>query len=322
MSQKIYRNVLRDAWAVTWRYPALWIFGAFALFMGQSQFFYSLAGLFRLTAVSTRTAELFTVTRDWLLPVARPSFWEMIAGFGVAALVFVVFLLFVFMVIQSQGAIMAAGDHIFRKRLYSFKGAWVAALNHFWRLVIILAAKVVAALITAGGLGLVGTAVTAWPNAWWPKIIFVLGFVLLAVFDIFATFSVLFATCYVVLENETTGQALVRGVKLFARHWLAALEIGVVFVILNAVFLVVAKIVFALLFIPLIYFAAIVNAATGTIAPVIAINFLIMFVGAWAVMAIYATWFFMSVVILFDHMHSNVVVSKIIRFVQGLANRA
>jgi hypothetical protein len=79
MSQKIYRHVLRDAWNVTWRHPALWIFGGFAIFMGQSQFFYSLGGLFEITSLGTSAAGVVSQSKEWFLPIVSPNSWVQVA---------------------------------------------------------------------------------------------------------------------------------------------------------------------------------------------------------------------------------------------------
>lgn len=323
MSQKLYRHVLIDAWAVTWRHPGLWIFGAFALFMGQSQFFYSLAGLFEATTWGTRLAGAIGSGRQWLIPIISPSSWtQVLFGVLLAAAVFAVMLLFVFMIIQAQGAIMSAGDYIFRKRLYSFSAAWHTALEHFWGLVGIIVLKIIAALVIS--LGTVGLGVLinfVAPNSWWPKVIFVIGFVILALLDILVTFVALYSTCFLVLEKQKLGPAIKLATQLFAKHWLASLEIGIIFLVLNVVALIIAKFVFAILFVPLFYFAALVKFATGFLAPVVIINLTILIAAVWWIMAIYTTWFFMAVVALFDHMTGDTVVSKTIRFVRSLVAR-
>ncbi len=322
MSQKLYRHVLRDAWSVTWRHPALWIFGAFALFMGQSQFFYSLGGLFKITSLGTSAATIASQSREWFLPVISPNSWlqvffGLIISFGCIALLGI----FSFMVVQAQGAIMSAGDFVFRKRLYSFKASWHAALEHFWSVLGLLIIKVIAAALIATGIYSIQNVVGTVPHAWWPKFLFIFGFVVLALADIMVTFIALYATCYIVLEKQRISSAINHACSLFARHWLASIEIGVIFLVANVVMAFVANLVFAILFVPLLYFAVLMKAATGLLLPIVAINLIILFGAVWTVAAIYTTWFYMSVVILFDHMVSDTPVSKVIRFLQHIVAR-
>lgn len=322
MSQKLYRHVLRDAWSVTWRHPALWIFGAFALFMGQSQFFYSLGGLLKVTSLGTAAAYAASQSREWFLPVVSPNSWAQIAVAILVSLVCVAIVgLFAFMVVQSQGAIMAAGDYMFRKRLYSFKASWHAALEHFWALIGVLVVKIITTSIIAMGIYAIQDVVARWPDAWWPKFVFVLGFVVFALIDIIITFTALYATCYIVLEKQRLMPAFKHAVGLFAKHWLASIEIGVIFLIANVIMAVVAKLVFAILFVPLLYFAVLMRAATGLVAPIAILNLTILFGAVWVIASIYTTWFYMSVVVLFDHMQLDSPVSKVMRFLQSMVQR-
>ncbi len=322
MAQKIYRHILRDAWSVTWRHPALWVLGAFAFFMGQTQFFYSLAGLFKITSVGLDMAHVNATGQSWFFPsFVAASGWDIFGGIISAALLGILMILFFFLVIQAQGALVAAGEFIFRKRIYSFKAAWIAAFQHFWAILGILVVKGISALIVTGGVSAIRYMVEAFPFAWWPKVIFVLGFALLAVFDICITFIALYATCYIVLEKMKLRKALACATNLFAKHWLASLEIGVIFLVLNTVFLIVSKLVFAVLWAPLFYFAILVKLTTGLFAPAVIVNLAVLFIACWVVMAIYTTWFFMSVVALFDHMVADSPVSKVIRFLGSFARR-
>ncbi len=323
MPQTLYRHVLRDAWSATWRHPALWIFGAFALFMGQSQFFYALGGLFQLSTLTGTLATSAAGGKTLLLPYLSPnSFAQVGAGIGFAALVVVALILFLFMAIQSQGAIMAAGDLIFRKRDFSFKASWHAALEHFWALVGILLIKILVAAAVSFGVASLQYLVVQDSGVWWPKVLFVFGFVLFALIDIVITFVALFATCYVVLEKEKLYGGLYRAIRLFRQHWLASLEIGVIFLVCNLLATILTKTVIGVLFVPLVYFAALIQAASGVIAPALMLVLGILFFSAWFIMAIYNTWFFMSIVVLFDEMQRDAPVSKVMRFLKSLFSRA
>ncbi|MCX6781040.1 MAG: hypothetical protein NT003_02910 [Candidatus Magasanikbacteria bacterium] len=322
MSQTLYRHVLRDAWSVTWRHPALWIFGAFALFMGQSQFFYSLGGLFHITSLGTTAAYAAAYGQQWYVPLISPNSWvQVVVGALLAALCVGFIGFFTFMVIQSQGAIMAAGDYIFRKRLYSFKASWHAAIEHFWSLTCVLFLKFLATIVIAFGLYGIQDAVTRLPDVWWPKVLFVGGFVVFALLDIFITYISLFATCFIVLEKQGFKSAIKHGTTLFIRHWLASIEIGVIFLIANVIMGIVAKLVFAILFVPLFYFAVLMKVSTGLTEPIAALNIGILFAAVWFVVSIYTTWFYMSVVILFDHMRGDSPDSKIMRFFGSIGSR-
>lgn len=323
MSQQIYRHILRDAWSATWRHPGLWFLGAFALFFGQSQFFYSLFGLMQVSAWGAEATSFFANTRHWYIPLlVADSKIQILVGLGLAALSILALVIFVFLVIQSQGALLAAGGHIFRQRAYSWKSAWHDALAHFWSLTGLLIIKFVTTLIGIVLMNLVLYLVVAHPAAVWAKIIYVIGFAILALIDILITFVALYASCFLVLEKDRFLVAIKRAYNLFVRHWLASLEIGVIFLLCNVLLQCLVKLVVTALFIPLLYFAAIVQAVTGTITQAVGISLIIMLLAAWIMSAIYSTWFFLSVVCLFDRMQSDTVVSKTIRFLRGIFTRS
>lgn len=291
--------------------------------MGQSQFFYSLAGLFKLTSLSTSIAQSATAPRQWYVPLIAPgSGVQVLVGLVYAFITIVLLIAFVFMVIQSQGAIMAAGDYIFRKKLYSFKAAWTASLHHFWGIVGVLVLKVIAATVVSAGVLWIGYIVNRWPDAWWPRVVFVLGFIVLALLDILITFIALYATCFVVLEKQGIRLAITNATRLFAKHWLASVEIGVIFLVCNVIATTLAYVVFMVLLVPLIYFTGLVHAVTGLTAPAVFMTLIILVGAMWFIMGVYTTWFFMSVVILFDHMLNDSPVSKVVRFLQSLVSRA
>ncbi len=322
MSQTLYRHILRDAWTVTWRHPMLWLFGAFALFLGQSQLLYSLHGLLTVTRVGVDAAITSATVPQWHLTVFSPnSGIQLAAGIGMSLLMVLLLALFVFLVIACQGAVVAAGDHIFRKQQYSLSAIWHDALHHFWSITGVLVIKALGVFVVSALLLWLRYFVDVNPEVWWPQLLFVVGFAVVAIFDVWLTFSILFATCYVVLEKQPLFVAVQSGFALFRRHWLASLEIGILFLVFNMVVVTAAEILTQALFIPLFWFAHIMQLATGYVAPLVRVNLVTLYFFGWFLFAVYTTWFFMCVVVLFDHMQHNGPVSKVLRFLRGLVQR-
>lgn len=321
MSQKIYRHVLKNAWAITWRYPMLWLFGAFALFLQQSQFFYSLGGVFKITALGARITEMLATQGAWFVPALLPrSLGSLVFGIAIGIIIVAFLCAAIFLAIQSQGTLLAAGDHIFRHKKYLWRMAWYDALEHFWPLTGIFAIKVAATALFMIIMTMVREAVLD-QAAWWPVALYVIVFAMVAIADVVISFTALYAACYVVLEKESFLDSWSAAARLFARHWLASLEIGAIFLVLNSFLGIIIGFVVAILYIPLFYYTALFNAIVGFVAPAVVISLCILFIAAWFLSAVYTAWFMMSLVVLFDHMTQSSLTSKVVRWLRGLTQR-
>lgn len=238
-----YTQLIRDAWAATWRYRFLWILGLFAGGAagagggGQSQWQVDRGDVQQW---SPRAADIAETTVTWLA-----ANWPFIAvGAGLVGLVFLA-LSFI-----AQGGMAQATADIAAGQGSSLGKAWRAGLHLCWRYVglwlaligtALLAAAIVGALLAlAIGTGIIaaGAASSGPPNL---AVAVVLGLILvpivLAAIAAAVVFSIVvaYAQRAVAVEDEGPVAALGDGWRLFRRHvgasmlvWLmnVALSIG------------------------------------------------------------------------------------------------
>ena len=236
----IYRTLLREAFALSWERKSLWVFGLFAGLV-------STGGLFDAAYRSFRRIEQ---GRDLLTTIVSGSVpgydtfgsyvtqLVMLDRSRVTATVTVAGLILIFLVITAvlaQGALIAG-------LLGSAEKAPHHHLNEgrpfFWRILVIDAAAKITQLLLIFATTL-------------PLVLFLTrgglsdGILYTAVFLVFFPATVIvslllaLATINVVREDAHPVDAIHEAIRLFASHWLVALELGI------AVFLAVAAAAFA-----------------------------------------------------------------------------
>jgi len=238
-----YSQLIRDAWAATWRYRYLWILGLFAggaAGAGGGRQVQWNVERGDIEQWSPRAAELAETTVDWLA-----ANWVYIAvGAGVVGLALLA-LSFI-----AQGGMAKATADIAEGRGSSLGQAWRAGLHFCWRyvglwftlfaVVLLAAAAVAALLVLAMGTGVLAAGAVSTDGA--PAAIVVIllliliplvlvGIAAAVVFGIVATY----AQRAVAIEDEGPVAALGDGWRLFRRNvgasmlvWLlnVALSIG------------------------------------------------------------------------------------------------
>src|SRR5262249_1962708 len=140
-----YGQLIRDAWAITWRYCFLWVLGLLA---GGS------VGLPSLnTGGGSRQSDLQETNPAMAAAFGNLSSWAMahiglLIGFAVLALLVLVALVIVSVI--AQGGIAQATAELATGRTSSFGRAWSAGVRLFWRYVglwfLVAAAGVVVAV--------------------------------------------------------------------------------------------------------------------------------------------------------------------------------
>lgn len=255
MKLPLYREAIQDGLDMAFRHKLLWVYGLFAALLGQ-------LGIMEMLANATMAGSTYALYPHWLaLPklvalagvfsAGLPIEWSvwMLWVFGVL-LAFGV--LFVFLAVSSQGALIASAAASARKRgLPNADKAWHAGVEHFWRLFFINAIRKVAiiGLAVAVGWGTWNAAVADTTTGWDLFLFFAL-FILAVLVGMGVSMVAVYAAGYVVVEEYGVFSALSAGWKLLRGHWLVSLEAGCLILVLNAVLALIAAIglfLFALL---------------------------------------------------------------------------
>jgi hypothetical protein len=324
MKEPLYRDAVRFGWTFAWKNKFLWIYGLLAALLGQLGMFDMLGKTGRAIAHAAAgevRLDFFRFPGGRMLPgisqfVGNPGLawllWVFILGAGVAAALTV-------LAVVSQGALIhaaARGKH--GKDLPADSREWHAGVAHFWRLLFLNALKKITIILLSVLVGWAAYA-AALSSGIGDFFLFLALFVLCVAVGMAVSFFVLYAACYVVIEEHGLADALQSAWALLKQHWLVSLEVGCVFLILNMLLAAAGMLGFFLLLVPatLLWFLAffIGNSVLFGIGMVFLLFCFIAFVMALgAVFTVFSTTTWTH---LFLHMHRYGVRSRLMHWLKG-----
>lgn len=328
MKEPTYSQAVHASWQLAWRHKSLWAFGLFAMLLGQL----GLVDLVFKVLFVSRTATSPSLG-DYLWWLVHPSTWT---GWGgsvnmaadgwiwLAWLVLTMLALgamILFVAVVSQGALVyVAARHAKHPALaIDETKAWHQGVTHFWRL---LGLNIVRKLMM-GAVSLLLLAAVL-PAVYSPsplnKLFLVLLVILAILVGLVISFLLVYAACYVVVEEYRLPQALREAWRLFVRHPFVSLEVGGIVILANLLlaFLAVVAVVY-ILFLPILvtYFMAVWfgSAAFMQFGMVLgyALFILCMVVGS-ALFTVFTTsvWSY-----LFTKMHRHGLTSRLFHFIKS-----
>ncbi|KKQ27080.1 MAG: hypothetical protein US42_C0015G0023 [Candidatus Magasanikbacteria bacterium GW2011_GWC2_37_14] len=257
MQKSFYREALKNSWQLASQHKLLWIFGFFAAFLGQ------MGVLELLTKVWHAAQNLGVYPYWWLLPkilavswLAHPLSFDIETWTWLFWLVFVFVafgIFWIFVSVVSQGAVVrAAAQFDTKKTLPSTSAGWQAGVKHFWRLLLINIIKKVLLLLLAAVVGWGAWAVFS-SGSFWQVGLFLLAFLLATIVGLVISFLAVYAANYVVVEEYSLGKSLLFAYELFKAHWFVSLEIGLIVLGVNIVFIVGLLLGFFVIFLPTLF---------------------------------------------------------------------
>lgn len=323
MHEPLYREALLKGWQLAWKHKLLWLFGFFAIFLGQM-------------GLSDLLVKIFSVTNgtgfsSWLVipavianlvngaSISLPvDVWVWLCWLFLILVGF--FLFFIFMSVVSQGALIKSAAQFAGKGSWpDTNKAWQAGTRHFWRLLGINFVKKIIIIATACFIGYL--AVWFLQSIGFGTLgIFLLGFLLAVFVGMMASFLAVYAAGYVVVEEYSFFKSLVSAVKLFFSHWLVSLEVGMIVLLSNLALFVVALLGFAISFLPAVVLwpvGALLGSANVSLSGLVASGLIFLLFFAWlnSVFTVFTTsvWTY-----LFMKMHRQGIVSRIIHWYNWL----
>ncbi|HOX60469.1 MAG TPA: hypothetical protein PLV72_00490 [Candidatus Magasanikbacteria bacterium] len=318
MRTPIYRKAMKDSLSLAWNNKHLWILGLFAAALGQM-------GLVDILSGVGYAGEGRIMLLNWLSwPEALWNFFANLQiGFGqwvwlvLVILIFVfLFVAFVFASVTSQGGIIAASIRHAYGKYTDATAAWHYSQNHFWRLFSINLVKKVLILVLTTVIGICSYMVIFNPHGF-DLAVFLVFFVLATLIGSVISFLAIYASAYVVAENHGFLRSIHEAWKLFLDHWLVSVEMGVLVLLSNIIFLIVLCVGIMAVIIPtfLLWFVTIVLA--GNIYWFFGVVFgsVCAMAVAFAMIAMFQIFTTSVWCNLFVKMHNEGVVSKVARLV-------
>ncbi len=248
MREPNYRQALSHSWEIIKEHKILWIFGLLSVCLGQWGLANFLGGL-NLAGLQNFApgAKIFFAGKILMILGGQgvtPTLlviWLALIGAGI-------FILALFVAVVARGALIAAVGHWFAKDgKVSLSVVWSHGVKNFWKIlfltilaraleaVLLLFALAAFSLFDNTAAGFVG-------QAFYGALTLAGGLIIEAV--------IIFASGYVVIDGASVPSAVARGWRLFTRHVLVTLELGILLVVLSLVAAIVVAVAAFLVFIP------------------------------------------------------------------------
>ena len=319
MHEPLYRDALRASWRLAWHHKNIWPFGLFALLLGQFGF---LEIITKVWAVKNQVLQ-----NTWVVGQQMFSYdsWlqikTMMAG-SVGNWIWLVwltiilpglFLSLVFVSTVCQGALVYIGAKYAKVKIRfpSEQTAWHMGVRHFWRVFTLNMARKF--IVWTSAFALAELAIfLAIEQTWWLWV----GFVGALLLGMIVSIITMYATGYAVVEEYTFPASFNAGARLFLKHPLVSLEVGIITLLLNGSLMIFGLLAllyvfflpnllaqYVVLLIPIPLFGQVVAMLSYAL-------FLAISLAAGALFAVFSTsvWAY-----LFSRMHHGKVTSTVLR---------
>ena len=317
----LYREALKSAWQLTRKEKWLWLFGLFAAFLGQM-------GLFELFVNVTAASSDYAVYPRW---IALPRLMQEGAAAGplvlpvegwvwfffVLCIVLGLALAFLFIALASQGAIIASMAQWAKKKKADVAAAWHVGARHVWRLFAIQAIKKTAFVFLALAVGYATlNVVVEETTSAGDLAVFFLVFLLALAVGFVLSFLAVYAAGYVVVEEYPLLRSLEEAWRLFLKHWLVSLEVGLIILLFNLLLGLAIAIGVIFLFLPviLLWFVAALTANVALFQAALIVGMLLSTVWILFALALFTVFGTGAWTYLFMIMHKHGITSRIFHF--------
>lgn len=242
MHEPTYRKALGEAWRLVVHHPVLWVLGILAIFTGQF-------------GVSNFVGQLVSLqdvgTGYWQLTGYSVQSWQ--GGVGLVWLAFLVLgvvIALVLMSVAAQGALITSTAEWYHTReTPDFAGAWHRGVKHFWRLLLVSVLRKAALLCILIVVGFWGERMLAvWNLGGAVASATIMTFGLLAGLTVAAV--AMYTAGYVVTEERTLGQSLVRAWRMFHHHIVVSFEVSLLLLVISIALIISVLFVSALTLVP------------------------------------------------------------------------
>jgi hypothetical protein len=321
MEKNIYSQTIKEAWRIAWRHKFLWFFGFFAVLMNSAltNGIDSLINNLNIIAnqdITIAQTKIFFQSKTLSFIFGNVSkFWEHLTPVNVLTLLIVlaIFVFFIWMSVLSQGALITATEKLRKGKEVFPESSFADGTRTFWP---ILWLNVLQRLATTGAAIIIAVPLLALylthGQDIWVTLLGVLTFIILIPFAFIVGFLLQYASCFAALRKQKIGKAIKSAWQLFAKHWLASIEMAIVLFLIFVVIIVI----FGLLLFPPILNLFLAD-STGTIiglgnyltaSIVITLILLFLFSGVfWSFQFVATTIFFLK-------LEEGSVVSRMVRW--------
>ena len=324
----LYRDVLKNAWLITWRHKFLWIFGFFiAIILGNGGEVEILFNNYQTIMDSQDTvSSIKNLYQTGFVNIIISNIQYLfshqpLAGIFIVIIFVALLIALIWLAVTSQAALFSSVSKFSNKENVNFAGAYKTGRKFFAPVfaVNILGRLAIWILFIVVGLPLL-TLYLLKGNLLGAFLFTILAVVVLLPLMLIISFIIKYAIAYLVIKNYHAWDAIRAGWKLFIKNWLVSVEMTVIIFLVSILAGFVFILVAAVVAIPFVLWAilALFLATASGFTAAISIGIVPVVLTFTILGAIFSTFQQTAWVLLFQRLAEEKAVSKIFRLVESV----
>jgi len=237
----LYRNILKQAWRITWHNKYLWFFGIFAALLGSSGEYEMLWRQLsndggQTTPIFQQVAQTGVFSRQVfsnLTQIMTEDAMSLLLVLLIGLAILVLFIFTVWLVIISQIAIVNNAAAIIDKKKINFQAGINNGLKNFWPVLglnILVKAIIYVIFLIISLPIILSTDMTSVLTA---NFLYIVAFIIFIPVVFALSFIIKYAIAYVVIRRSNFIDSLKQGWRLFIDNWLISLEMAFILFFIN-----------------------------------------------------------------------------------------
>ena len=240
----LYRNILKQALNITWRYKYLWLFGLFASLLGSGGEYKIINNISSGNtgknvlpnfASLSETGVFNKETLNNLVQLFKTDMTSMIIILAVGLIVLAIAAVLIWLMIISQATLVNDSGAIIngKKKKNNIKASFIAGKKKFWPVLgLNIIIKIVIGLIfILISLPIILAATKAISSL--AVYSYIILFILFIPIAITLSFITKYAIAYVVIKGQTAIESIKSGWELFTKNWLVSIEMAFIIFFIN-----------------------------------------------------------------------------------------
>ena len=321
-----YRNILKQAWKITWRNKYLWWLGIFAALLGNGgefEILFNNAGsnpgraLFPAWQGMASTGVFSFKTYANIGNLLKYDTLNMVMVLILALAALAALLFLVWLVIVSQAAIVNNSAALLNQKKSALRDGWESGILNFWPVFTLNILVKAAVYLMLFAISLPVIFIKGSLNA---NPFYILALIMAFPLAIIMSFITKYAIADAVINKSTVGQALKRGWRLFIANWLVSFEMAIILFFINilvglAIILAILALAVPFLFLGLIFYYSFSAAGSWLVVSLAFAGFLFIVVSGGAALSVFQITSWTSLFLELDKKRGA---SKLVRMVNRL----
>ncbi len=234
-----YRNILKQAWTLTWRNKYLWWFGIFAALIGNGgelEILFNNSGANPNQALFPawqRIASTGVFSRHTLANIGnllKQDTLNIILVLISCLIVLAIFLFLVWLVVVAQAAAVNNSAAIIKQKKHNFKDGLDSGMLNFWPVLVL---NIIVRVVIYILLVVISLPVIFYQGNFSANLFYIIALVIILPVAIILSFIMKYAVAYAVINKSRVAAAIKQSWRLFRNNWLISFEMAVMLFFIN-----------------------------------------------------------------------------------------